>query len=75
MKHAEINQGTLRAYLDGQLNPERVAAIEEHLESCAACREELAILRGHAARVQDSLDRLPELAETANTARAWATFQ
>jgi len=75
MKHAEISQGTLRAYLDGQLNPERVAAIEEHLESCAACREELAILRGHSARVQDSLDRLPELAETANTARAWVAFQ
>ena len=75
MKHGGMDQGMLRAYLDGQLDPDQVGAIEQHLESCAACREEIAILRGHATRVQDSLDRLPESAETANTATAWAAFQ
>ncbi len=75
MKHREANQGMLRAYLDGQLNSGQIPAIEQHLEGCAACREELAILRGHAVRVQDGLNRLPELAEMANTAIAWAAFQ
>ncbi len=75
MKHGEVNQGMLRAYLDGQLDSGQVPAIEQHLEGCAACREELAILRGHATRVQDGLNRLPESAETANTAIAWAAFQ
>lgn len=75
MKHGEMNQGMLRAYLDGQLNPDQVAAVEQHLESCAACQEEIAILRGHATSVQDSLDRLPQLPATANIARAWAAFQ
>ena len=75
MKHGEMNQGMLRAYLDGQLNSGQAAAIEQHLEGCAACREELAILRGQAGLVQDCLNRLPESAETANTATAWAAFQ
>ena len=75
MKHGEINPGMLRAYLDGQFNSGLVAAIEQHLEGCPACREELASLRRQAARVQDCLNRLPESAATANTATAWAAFQ
>ncbi len=75
MKHGEVNYGMLRAYLDGQLDPGQVPTIAQHLERCDACRKELAILRGHAARVQDGLDRLPASAETANTAMAWAAFQ
>jgi hypothetical protein len=75
MKHGEMDQGMQRAYLDGQVDADQVGAIEQHLESCAVCREQVAILRGHATRVQDSLDRLPEPAETANTATAWAAFQ
>lgn len=75
MKHGEVNHGMLRAYLDGQLDPGQVPAIEQHLEGCAACREELAILRSHAASVHDCLNGLPESAETANTAIAWAAFQ
>ena len=75
MKHGEVNQGILRAYLDGQLDSGQVPAIEQHLAGCAACREELAILQGHAACVQDGLNRLPESDEMANTAIAWAAFQ
>ncbi|HTU51674.1 MAG TPA: zf-HC2 domain-containing protein [Acidobacteriaceae bacterium] len=75
MKHGEMNQGTLRAYLDGQLYSGQATAIGQHLEGCVACRKELAILRGHSMRVQECLNRLPDSAETANTAIAWAAFQ
>jgi RNA polymerase sigma factor (sigma-70 family) len=75
MKHDEMNPGMLRAYLDAQLDQEHAAAIGQHLEACTACKKEIAILRGHAARVQDNLNRLPEATETPNTAMAWAAFQ
>ncbi len=72
MKHADT--GTLRAYLDGQLDPAKRAAIE-HLKSCVVCEGELKTLRDHAARVRDGLDRLPELSSADNPAMAWAAFQ
>jgi hypothetical protein len=72
MKHTDT--GTLRAYLDGQLDPAKQAAIE-HLKSCAVCEGELKTLRDHAARVRDGLDRLPELPSADNSAMAWAAFQ
>ena len=75
MNHGDVNQGMLRAYIDGQLDSGQVTAIEHHLKDCTACGEELAILRGHAASVQDCLNRLPESADAANTATAWAAFQ
>jgi hypothetical protein len=77
MKH--VDTGTLRAYLDGQLDdgqldPAKRAAIE-HLESCAVCEGELAALRAHAVQVRDGLDQLPELPSADNSAIAWAAFQ
>src|SRR5580704_1389234 len=72
MKH--IDTGTLRAYLAGQLDPAKHAAIE-HLKSCAVCEGELKALCDHAARVRDGLDRLPELPSADNSAIAWAAFQ
>jgi hypothetical protein len=71
MKHADT--GTLRAYLDGQLDPAQHADIE-HLKSCAVCEAELKSLRDHAARVRDGLDRLPESPSVDNSAIAWAAF-
>jgi hypothetical protein len=73
MKHTEI--GTLRAYLDGQVDPGNLAAVEQHVKSCGACERELATLREAAARVRDGLDRLPELPVLDNSAMAWAQFQ
>ena len=73
MKHTE--KGTLRAYLDSQLDPGKLAAVEHHVKSCGACERELATLREGAACVRDGLDRLPELPAMDNSAMAWARFQ
>ena len=45
MKH--IDERTLSAYFDGELNEEKAAAVTQHLEGCARCRdayEQFAIL-------------------------------
>jgi predicted anti-sigma-YlaC factor YlaD len=75
MKHAEVNQGMLRAYLDGELDSGRLPAVEQHVKSCNVCSGELATLRQHAAHVRDGLDQLPELADVDNSAIAWSAFQ
>jgi hypothetical protein len=75
MKHAEVNQGVLRAYLDGELDSGRLSAVEQHVKSCNVCSGELATLRQHAAHVRDGLDQLPELADVDNSAIAWSAFQ
>jgi anti-sigma factor RsiW len=75
MKHAEVNQGVLRGYLDGELDSGRLAAVEQHLKSCNVCSGELATLRHHAARVRDGLDQLPDLPDADNSATAWSAFQ
>jgi putative zinc finger protein len=48
MSHAD--DGTLHAYLDGQLSPVERAQLEAHLASCAACRGRLDEERGLIAR-------------------------
>lgn len=75
MKHAEANQGVLRAYLDGELDSVRLSAVEQHLKSCTECSGEFATLRNHAARVREGLDQLPQLPEADNSAIAWSVFQ
>src|SRR5207244_11597451 len=44
MSHAD--DGTLHAYLDGQLSPVERAQLEAHLASCPACRARLDEERG-----------------------------
>ena len=73
MKHAET--GTLRAYLDGQLDSGQGAAVEQHVKGCALCERELTALSNQAASVHERLDRLPQLPDADNTASAWAAFQ
>jgi Putative zinc-finger len=75
MKHSDLNQGTLRAYLDSQLDPSQLSAVEEHLKSCAACQQEVQALNTHASCAREGLSRLPESPEGDNTAIAWAAFQ
>src|ERR1700730_3241154 len=73
MTHAET--GTLRAYLDGQLDAGEVSAVEQHLQSCALCQAQQTTLRGHAALVRDGFDRLPGLSHAGDTTAAWAAFE
>ncbi len=52
----------LHLYLDGRLQPRHLAPLEAHLQQCAACRQELALLE----TVQHSLSRLQPEAEPAD---------
>lgn len=38
---SHVDEGTLHAYLDGELTPADRAALEAHIAQCAACRERL----------------------------------
>ena len=62
--HDETLHERLQEYVDGQLAPAETQAVEDHLATCAACREELALLR----QVDDALARQPILAEPADLA-------
>ncbi len=50
----------LSEYLDGELAPDRRAALEAHLRDCPACRQELEALRRTTARLEAAPDREPE---------------
>ncbi len=56
MDHEAI-QELLSSYVDGDLSPEQRRLVEEHLERCAACREDLHLLR----ETLDALHDLPDL--------------
>jgi anti-sigma factor RsiW len=67
--HNKTPHRGLQEYVDGQLGQAEAKAVEDHLATCAACREELALLR----QVDDALARQPILAEPADlTARIMA---
>ena len=62
-------QMDLQAYVDGDLAPEQVALLEEHLTGCDDCRAELARLR----TVMEALETWPLVVEPAQlTARVMA---
>ena len=44
MDHNSV-QSQLQAYLDGTLPPEELRAVRAHMDGCADCRAELALLR------------------------------
>ena len=53
-----LEEGILRAKLDGQLNEEESAAIDRHLSECAPCRSKLETLAEDAERVRNALATL-----------------
>ena len=74
MKHNEIDTGMLRAYLDGEVNGDRVTSLSEHVNTCAECQAELKVLSGHAASVRTGLDYLPQTA-AAGVAPSWSAMR
>ena len=74
MKHNEIDTGILRAYLDGEVNDDRVSALTEHVNICAECQAELKVLSSHAASVRAGLDYLPQPAP-AGVAPNWSAMR
>jgi hypothetical protein len=74
MKHNEIETGMLRAYLDGEVNGDRISALTEHVSTCSDCQAELKVLSGHAASVRAGLDYLPQPA-TAGVAPSWSAMR
>ncbi len=53
-----LEEGILRAKLDGQLNEDESAAIDRHLAECAPCRNKLETLAADAERVRNALATL-----------------
>ncbi len=74
MKHNEIDTGMLRAYLDGEVNGDRVSALTEHVSTCSECQAELKVLSGHAASARAGLDFLPQPV-AAGVAPAWSAMR
>jgi predicted anti-sigma-YlaC factor YlaD len=65
----EVARERLREHLDGQLSPTEAGAVQAHLDACAACRAEWALLR----QVDAALATLPVLDEPVDfTARVMA---
>jgi mycothiol system anti-sigma-R factor len=56
MRH-EDRLDEISAYLDGELLPEEMSALRDHLASCSECAAEYETLRGVTRRVKDGFDR------------------
>jgi hypothetical protein len=71
-----IDDGILRAHLDGELAGSELAEVTEHLVSCADCRACFAKLRAERARMEDLLTILAPPADsiTINPAIVYAQF-
>ena len=70
--------GTLRAYLDGELDQTTARRVREHLLACTACRTRLDQLRATAVRVGAQLELLAPPSEVTSEeaiARAWTALQ
>ena len=56
-----VDEGRLRAYLDGELGTAEQERVAHHLSGCAPCDRRVAALRGTAAAVSGALERwMPE---------------
>jgi Putative zinc-finger len=54
---SHVDDGTLHAYLDGELSPPEAQGVEAHVAQCPACRERLAEERALIARATELLAR------------------
>ncbi|MBN1889771.1 MAG: zf-HC2 domain-containing protein [Thermoflexales bacterium] len=60
-----VTQGTLRAYLDGELDAAHVERVAAHLRDCSRCRAELSDLSAHSAAARQAIGLLaPGAAES-----------
>ena len=59
-----INDGILRAHLDGQLAGAELAGVTEHLISCADCRACFEKLRAECAQMENLLATLAPAADS-----------
>lgn len=69
MQHAD--EGSLNAYLDGELTPAEVVELERHLSVCAPCRAKLAEVKsffGEADELVTLLDHVPPGTKASATA-------
>ncbi|AQQ53316.1 anti-sigma factor family protein [Planococcus lenghuensis] len=64
--------GTLQAYLDGEVSRDEKKSIMKHLESCEACREQVAELQNLHFFCTEALE---EKKTPVDTEGAWATFE
>jgi len=71
--NSHLNDGELRAALDGELNPEGVA----HLQACATCQAREQTLRTHSDQISSTLSFLssPTPSPDLPTALAWRRFK
>jgi anti-sigma factor RsiW len=68
------DEGSWRAYLDGELLPVDRAAFREHLAACAACAALVSYLQGRANLVRGALAQVP-VSEQPSSRAAWARFR
>ena len=71
-----IQDGILRAHLDGELSGTELAGVTGHLVSCADCRARFEKLRAERAQMESLLTTLAPAADniTINSAMAYARF-
>ncbi|HUH62182.1 MAG TPA: zf-HC2 domain-containing protein [Terracidiphilus sp.] len=73
MNHNEIDTGLLRAYLDGETDAARAAAVSEHLQSCVNCQAEIKSLEANASGIREAFDGLPQTASQLGS--AWVALK
>jgi len=56
-EHPDV-EGTLTAFVDGTLDPLSREQVEDHLESCDVCRDDVAVLREAAGMLKRSRERM-----------------
>ena len=45
-------------WLDGEMNPEETRLVQEHLDGCTACREELALWKKFSTAMKETTEKV-----------------